>query len=197
MRNGFRHGGFSLVEILVVTTILAILCALLMPAMASAREAGRGAACQEHLKQVAMATLMYAMDWNERLPTHFRVEQGYIGIDIFSMLLPYHKDWRIFQCPSVPGHWTIRGYGYNHVYLNYQLLSRINHTSDTIMFCDNKRRSTDGASVAHCFPPGYPGANNGPDPRHNRMANFAFVDGHVKRMEPWQTINPLNLWDIQ
>lgn len=197
MDRGQGRQGFTLIELLVVTAIIAVLCALLLPAMASAREAGRGAACKGHLRQVGAATLMYAMDWDCRLPAHWRVEDGYRGIDVFSVLLPYHKDWRIFQCPSLPGHWTVRGYGYNHVYLDYRLLDAVTDASGTIMFCDNTRRSTKPTSVAHCFPPGYPGADNEPDPRHNGMANFVFTDGHIQSMTPSQTIDPVDLWDLE
>jgi prepilin-type N-terminal cleavage/methylation domain-containing protein/prepilin-type processing-associated H-X9-DG protein len=190
-----RARGYTLVELLVVTAIIAILAGLLMPAVASAREGGRGAACESHLQQVGMATLMYAMDWEGRLPAHWRVEQGYIGIDVFRLLLPYLRDYRILVCPSLPGDWrNVRGYGYNHVYLNYRLLDSVADPAGTIMFCDNSRKPGSNPP-AHCFPPGYPGADNGPEPRHNGMTNFVFLDGHVKRLAPAQTVSPVNLWD--
>ena len=197
MNRGYGRRGLTMIELLVVTAIIGILYALLLPAMASAREAGRGAACRGNLRQVAAATLMYTIDWDCRLPGHWRVEDGYRGIDVFAVLLPYHRDWRIFQCPSLPGSWKIRGYGYNHLYLNYRLLNSIADSSATVMYCDNTRRSTDGRSVAHVYPPGYPEANNGPDPRHNGMANFAFADGHIDAMTPLATIDPINLWDLE
>jgi prepilin-type processing-associated H-X9-DG protein len=188
----------TVIELLVVTAIVATLCALLLPAVASAREAGRGAACEGHLQQVGVAALMYAMDWDCRLPKHFYVVTGATaGYDVFAVMLPYHRDWRIFQCPSLPGSWKNRGYGYNHAYLNYQLLDSVADPAGTIMFCDNTR-ATDGRSVAHCFPPGYPGSDGvEPDPRHNSMANFVFLDGHVERLQPSQTVWPSNLWDRQ
>ena len=57
--------GFTLIELLVVIAIIAILAAILFPVFAKAREKARQASCQSNLKQLALACLMYAQDYDE------------------------------------------------------------------------------------------------------------------------------------
>lgn len=57
--------GFTLVELLVVISIIALLIALLLPALSAAREAGIRVNCLAHLRQVGMAFHSYADDYND------------------------------------------------------------------------------------------------------------------------------------
>jgi prepilin-type N-terminal cleavage/methylation domain-containing protein/prepilin-type processing-associated H-X9-DG protein len=64
-----KSRGFTLIELLVVIAIIAILAAILFPVFARAREAARKATCLSNLKQIALAAIMYAQDYDEVLPT--------------------------------------------------------------------------------------------------------------------------------
>jgi len=62
------EGGFTLVELLVVIAIIALLMAILMPALARAREMGKRAVCQSQIKQLAVGWYMYCDDSKEKVP---------------------------------------------------------------------------------------------------------------------------------
>src|SRR5437763_9221105 len=67
-RFAHSHQGFTLIELLVVIAIIAILAAILFPVFAQAREKARTIACASNLKNLGTAVLMYAQDYDERLP---------------------------------------------------------------------------------------------------------------------------------
>lgn len=64
-----RNSGFTLIELLVVVAIIAVLIALLLPALGSARERARAVACQSNLRQIGMVTFHYTSDFNGYLPS--------------------------------------------------------------------------------------------------------------------------------
>jgi len=62
-----KRQGFTLIELLVVIAIIAILAAILFPVLAKAREKARQASCLSNVKQLCLAVLQYAQDYDEKL----------------------------------------------------------------------------------------------------------------------------------
>jgi prepilin-type N-terminal cleavage/methylation domain-containing protein/prepilin-type processing-associated H-X9-DG protein len=62
-----KRRGFTLIELLVVIAIIAILAAMIFPVFSRARAAARKATCQNNLKQLGLAMLLYADDYGEKL----------------------------------------------------------------------------------------------------------------------------------
>ena len=62
-----RNNAFTLIELLVVIAIIAILMAVLMPALSRAREQGKRAVCMSNIKQLNFGWLLYSHDNDDRL----------------------------------------------------------------------------------------------------------------------------------
>ena len=81
---------FTLVELLVVIAIIGILVAMLLPALAMARERGRRIKCGNNQHQIMLMLKMYAMDHSERFPNS-TFKDGLAG---------YMDNAAMFYCPS-------------------------------------------------------------------------------------------------
>ena len=178
--------GFTLVELLVVIGIIALLMGILMPALGSARKQARAVACLSNVRQIGMATVMYA---NE-----YRVFIGYPP-DRKEALYPYlnqgtnNNDFtpqQVWNCPANDRIEQQASYGFN-TNLNWVKVTRIKNASETVALCDGGLKDDGTPSTAtHMWPPGRAGTTSSCRPDHKRHPNgtvaVGYVDGHAERM---------------
>jgi prepilin-type N-terminal cleavage/methylation domain-containing protein len=90
--RGELRRGFTMIELLVVISIIAILAAILFPVFAQARESARRSTCRANLHQIGMALNLYARDHDGRFPPSDN--------DLRPLVVPYVNGMTIFRCPS-------------------------------------------------------------------------------------------------
>ena len=92
-----RRMGFTLIELLVVIAIIAILAAILFPVFAQAKVAAKKASDISNHKQMVLAVIMYATDYDDKI-AHYNWPEGYI---FGARVQPYIKNRGIMRSPSI------------------------------------------------------------------------------------------------
>jgi len=203
-------GGFTLVELLVVIAIIALLMAILMPALNRAKEQGKRAVCLSNLRQLTLAWIMYADDDDGEICAANVNHSDYGWVDrmdaadpenvqkaaiMSGMLYPYCSNLKLYKCPTgvrgemrtysiVSSMNTIPGGSWKGTVLkNKELIPR---PGDRIVFVDEGKITNYAFSIYYKEPRW----RDLPPLRHGDGTNFSFADG---RSEYWKWTDPLTL----
>ncbi len=206
MKRINRKQAFTLIELLVVIAIIAILAAILVPAVSSALDRARSTACMSNQRQVGIGLIGYSLDNEGAIPVWFDDQKGqwaglvgpYMGeewVDAFTSDTP-PSGRRVFFCPVA---WAEAGgniddaahgsFGMNASFASQpdvpRAMSGLGSPTLTIALADGHflEQGWWMAGVFRSTLGNSAGSAGTPDAVHNGSANFTYADGHVGSLE--------------
>jgi prepilin-type N-terminal cleavage/methylation domain-containing protein/prepilin-type processing-associated H-X9-DG protein len=211
LRSKLKNG-FTLIELLVVIAVIAILAALLLPALASAKEKGRQSACISNVRQQTLAVIMYADENNDFLPPTAYNDANGNEVDWPSLLDPYlNYVVKIHLCPSDRNS-QMNSYGLNELTFvdmtdpdppPLTRLAFFHSTSTTIMQGDIGTEDDFLIPLPDTLKLTAPGSilnddeDARPSTRHSGRCDLGFMDGHGEHLrlnQFYTNQNPTNKW---
>jgi prepilin-type N-terminal cleavage/methylation domain-containing protein/prepilin-type processing-associated H-X9-DG protein len=194
-----RTSGFTLIELLVVIAIIAILASLLLPALSRAKQKAWTTACLSNVRQIGIASRMYADENQDALPRSSHQGQSWVG-----SLQPYLGGTNLWRCPRDPNKTRTYSYAINDFLLppepgstatDYNKSTSLPSASETLFMAEC---ADDYAFIDHFhFVPSDDGdyspggfASQVGVKRHQSGANYLFVDGHAQFLS-WNLVRPI------